>query len=62
VWLDGASLAAVAAGVAPAAGPMTAALPWTPGLVPGVRAMWQALTIDLAFGLQLGNPSFVILP
>ena len=62
IWLDGATFTPVALGIFAAGAPITAALPWSGAAVPAVRAVWQGIAFDPSAGLQVSNPSFVILP
>lgn len=62
LWLDTANFIPVASGLVGAGAPLQAQLSWTPGVVQGVPALWQALTFDPAGALHLSNPSLVVLP
>jgi hypothetical protein len=62
LWLDPASYFPVAFGIVDTGAPVQAQLPWTPGPVSGVRALWQALTFAPEGTLHLSNPSLTILP
>ena len=61
IWLDLATFTPIGVGVL-GTSPFIAQMPWTPGVVPGVRAVFQALTFDPAAGFAFSNPSFVLLP
>lgn len=62
LWVHAASLFPVAFGPVDTGAPLQAQLPWTPGPVPGVRALWQALTFAPTGTLHLSNPSLTLLP
>ena len=62
IWLDGTTFTPVSVGVFAAGAPITATLPWSSAAVPAVRAVWQGVVFDPIGGLQVSNPSFVILP
>jgi hypothetical protein len=61
IWLDLATFTPLGVGVL-GTSPFVAQMPWTPGAVPAVRAVFQALTFDPVAGFALSNPSFVLLP
>ena len=61
IWLDPATFTPIGVGVL-GTSPFVAQLPWTPGAVPAVRAVFQALTFDPVAGFAFSNPSFVLLP
>ena len=60
LWLDGGSMAFLAFGVLGPT-PLTRTLPWSGGFVAGTRTVWQGASLD-ATGLQISNPSVLILP
>jgi len=61
VWLDGGSLQFVAQGLTGPGTPVVASLPYTPGALVGYPSMWQGVTYDPVDGLQVSNPSVLIL-
>ena len=61
IWLDPATFTPIGVGVL-GTSPFVAQMPWTPGAVPAVRAVFQALTFDPVAGFAFSNPSFVLLP
>jgi hypothetical protein len=61
IWLDGASWIPLG-GTVLGASPFVVQLPWTSGLEPAVRAVFQGATFDAVTGLAISNPSFVLLP
>lgn len=60
LWLDSGSLAFLAFGTLGPT-PLTRTLPWSGAMVPGSRTVWQGASLG-ASGLQLSNPSVLILP
>ncbi len=61
VWLDGGSLQFVAQGVTGPGAPIVASVPWSLGLLVGYPSMWQGVTYDPTDGLQVSNPSLLVL-
>lgn len=61
VWLDGGSLQFVAQGVTGPGTPVVASLPYTVGALVGYPSMWQGVTYDPVDGLQVSNPSLLVL-
>ncbi|HEX6810677.1 MAG TPA: hypothetical protein VF384_03545 [Planctomycetota bacterium] len=62
IWLDGATFVPLSVGVMAPGSPIVANMTWSSGPVPAVRAVWQAVSLDPALGLQISNPSLRILP
>ncbi len=61
LWLDLGTFGGLGATVL-GASPFAASLPLPPAVLPGARVVFQGATFDPLVGLQLSNPSFVILP
>ena len=61
IWLDLATFTPLGLGVL-GTSPFSAHLSWASGPVPGVRAVFQALTFDPTTGFAISNPSLLILP
>lgn len=63
LWLDSGSTFLLSFGVfGPSAPILSHTMPWSGGLVPGVRAVFQGVELDAAGALELSNPSLLILP
>jgi hypothetical protein len=61
VWLDGGALQFLASGLTGPGTPVVASVPWTLGLLAGYPSMWQGVTFDPVDGLQVSNPSLLVL-
>jgi hypothetical protein len=61
VWLDGGSLQFLASGLMGPGTPVVASVPWSLGLLVGYPSMWQGVTFDPIDGLQVSNPSLLVL-